>query len=99
YGGTGANSYGTQAFTTSACATGGAGMFTDGTIQKALAGALAASGGTAGNLACVSAGTSYAVAVKLNTSPASWWCVDYTGAGKSVVTSVTAFPTATFTCP
>jgi len=98
YYGNNSNSYGTQLFTTSACSTGGAGMFTDTTIQKALAGALTASGGTAGNLACVAAGTSYAVGVKLNTGN-SWWCVDYTGKAGQVLNSTQAFPTASFTCP
>ena len=99
YGGAGGNSYGTQAFTTTACTTGGAGIFSDGTIQKAAAGALSSSGGTAGNIACNAAGTSYAVGVKL-TSAAAWWCVDSTGVAKNEVTATNAFPTATFaSCP
>jgi prepilin-type N-terminal cleavage/methylation domain-containing protein len=99
YGGTGANSYGTQAFTTSACNTGGAGIFSDATIQKALTGALTASGGTAGSVACNAAATSYAVGVKL-TASAAWWCVDSTGAAKNEVIATNVFPTATFaTCP
>ena len=98
YGGTGANSYGTQAFTTSACNTGGAGMFSDATVQKALTGALTASGNTAGNLACVAAGTTYAVGVKL-TATSSWWCIDSTGNAKAEVIATNAFPTAAFSCP
>ncbi|MCR4333980.1 MAG: type II secretion system GspH family protein [Patescibacteria group bacterium] len=99
YYGSNGNTYGTQAFTTTACNTGGAGMFSDPTIQRALTGALGASGGTAGNVACVAAGTSYAIAVKLNATPSAWWCVDSTGNARSVLTGTTAFPTATFTCP
>ena len=98
YYGNNGNSYGTQAFTTAACNTGGAGMFSDTTIQKAMGGALTASGGTAGNVACVAAGTSYAVATKLNTGT-TWWCVDSTGKAESVTTGTTAFPTASFSCP
>ena len=99
YYGSNGNSYGTQAFTTSLCTSGGAGMFTDATIMRALTGALGASGGTAGNVACVAAGTSYAIGVKLNATPSAWWCVDSTGNAKSVLTGTTAFPVASFTCP
>ncbi len=100
YYGSNGNSYGVQAWagtTNAACA---GGMFADPTIANATKGAYTASGSTSGNIACVAAGSTYAVAIKLVApSPSQWWCVDSTGKSESVVTSVTAFPTATFTCP
>lgn len=98
YSSTNSYSYNTQAFaatTASACS---GGMFSDTNIQKAMASAYSSSGSTSGNIACVAAGTSYAVGVKL-TSVAGWWCVDSTGKAKQVLTSSTAFPTASFSCP
>lgn len=97
YGGTGANSYGTQAFATDAtCYSTGAGMFSDATIKNAIDGAFKAGGSVAGSVACVAAGTSYAVGVKLvSPAAASWWCVDQTGSSKI---ETGAFPAATFSC-
>ncbi|MFA6519207.1 MAG: type II secretion system protein [Candidatus Paceibacterota bacterium] len=98
-GNTGTNTYGTLAFTTGTGCTGaaaGTSLFGDPVTKRALTGALSASGGTAGNLACVAAGTSYAVGVKLLApTTASWWCVDSSGAG---MIKTSTFPTATFTC-
>ena len=64
------------------CPTSGAGtVFRDATIEKAVAAALADSGG--GIAACFSTATAYAVAVSRPTSVAAqtstYWCVDSTG--------------------
>ena len=102
YYGSNSNSYGTAGFvvTTAAACTAAGGLFGDGTITKALAGAYTASGSTSGNIACVAAGTTYAVGVKLNApSPSQWWCVDSSGKAEAVLTSSTAFPSASFSCP
>ena len=99
YGGVGANSYGTLTFATdAACSTAAVGsLFNDATIQKALGGAFLAnqSLGTA-RVACVAAGTTYAIGAKLIApSPAEWWCVDSTGNAKA---ETSTFPTGTFSC-
>jgi len=93
------NSYGTTAFIATLAGCTASGMFTDSNIKAALTAAYSASGSTAGNLACVAAGQTYAVAMKLGMTPASWWCIDSTGVAKSVLVSATAFPTASFACP
>jgi prepilin-type N-terminal cleavage/methylation domain-containing protein len=96
YGGTGTNSYGTQAFGTDAtCYSTGAGMFTDTTVKKALDGAFKAGGSAVGSVACVAASQTYAVGVKLTATAGEWWCVDSTGSAQK---KTVAFPTATFTC-
>lgn len=99
YGTASPNSYGTQAFAATIAACTGAGMFSDPNIRSAMNAAYAASGSAAGNVACVANGQTYAVAVRLTTTPASWWCIDSTGVAKSVLISSTAFPTVAFSCP
>ena len=96
YGDASPNGYGTQAFTATTAAACAAGMFGNATIAKALLAAYNTSGGTSGNIACVAAGTSYAIAVKLvSPSPAEWWCVDSAGGATN---KTTAFPIASFSC-
>jgi prepilin-type N-terminal cleavage/methylation domain-containing protein len=100
YGGTGGNSYGTQAFGATIAACTGAGMFGDTTVAKAMNALYAASGSVVGSVACVAAASTYAVAAKLvSPTAATWWCIDSTGKSESVLVSSTAFPVATFTCP
>lgn len=90
------NSYGASAFATDAgCDSTGTGMFTDVTIKKALDGAFKAGGSVAGSVACVAAGTTYAIASKLTATAGEWWCVDSTGSAKK---ETSAFPTASFSC-
>ncbi len=80
YGGTGANSYGTQTatFGSGSCTNG---VFSDATIKKALSGADGVNG--AKNVACYASadGTAYLAAAELTTG-SNYWCVDQTGAGK-----------------
>ena len=94
YGSAGANTYGTQAWSSGAATACTDGMFSDTTITKALAGADSANG--AGKVACVATLTGYIVAAEL-TSSASYWCVDQTGVGK--VESGAIPSTAPSACP
>lgn len=91
YGGTGGSTYGPDG---NALCT--AGVFSDGTITKAIAGAVAANGGTA--LTCNSSKTAYAVSSKMSTQRTSgtndYWCVDSTGGASKSTTALT-----TTTCP
>lgn len=98
YGGTGANSY-SPAFSLAACPTSGSSMFfADGTIAKAIAQARTASGGTFGNLVCVSTASAYAVSAKLATPIGTdgYWCIDSTGNAKSEAAALSGSMTA---CP
>ncbi|MFA6278556.1 MAG: type II secretion system protein [Candidatus Paceibacterota bacterium] len=99
YGTQSPNVYGTVGFVNTLAGCTASAMFADPNVKAALTAAYSASGSTAGNLACVAAGQTYAIAVKLTGTPASWWCVDSSGVAKSVLTGTTAFPTAPFTCP
>ncbi len=81
YGGAGSNSYGTQTWTNTTAVACSAGVFSDTTVGKALAGAYAANGSTSGNVGCAAGGTTYVVAAKL-TSSSNYWCVDSTGTAK-----------------
>ncbi len=104
YGGTGANSYGTQTWTAgsgtaaAACTTSGTGsMFSDITIRRALTAADGING--SGNVACFANGTGYVVVAALTDTSGTYWCIDSTGAGAKVTS---AFPTAAPTgnvCP
>jgi len=93
YYGSNSNSYGTQAFATGASTGCTAGIFSDTTVTKALAGADSANG--SGNVDCAAGGTTYVVAAALSTS--GYWCVDSTGTAKSYTT---ALPTSAISaCP
>lgn len=88
--------YGTQAWaTTDATCT--AGMFSDGTVSRAIIAADSINGATANNIGCASTATSYVVAAQLTSDTGRYYCIDSTGNGK-VVTA--AFPTvAIAACP
>jgi len=93
YGGAGINTYGTQLWSSGAATACTGGVFSDGTITKALGGADAVNG--AGNVACVANLTGYLAAAQLTTS--GWWCIDHTGTGKL---ETGAWPSAVIaTCP
>ena len=83
YGGVGANTYGTQAFSSGAATACTGGMFSDGTIVNALKGADAANG--TGNVDCAATATTYVVAVATSVG---YWCVDSTGNAKGYTTAL-----------
>ena len=96
------NSYGTQTSTTGSGASGYAaclnGVFSSGTIKKALQGADTVNG--AGNISCYAStdGTAYLVAAQLTSpTPTSYyWCIDQTGAGRQVSGTL---PSSLTACP
>ena len=91
YGGTGVNSYGTANPSNTCAAVGTAlsatSVFTDQTIEKAVAGADTANGtdATYGVVVCNSTPTAYAVGSGLQNGVGTnrYWCVDSTGNAKS----------------
>ena len=93
---TNANSYGAQTWATTA-ATCTAGMFSDGTIGKAVAAADLTNGTTANNVGCASTASTYVVAAQLVANTGQYYCVDSTGNAK-VVTAT--FPSSAIaSCP
>lgn len=88
--------YGAQTWATTA-ATCTAGIFSDGTISRAIAATDSTNGATANNIGCAAAGSSYVVAAQLTSNTGQYYCIDSTGNGK-VVTA--AFPTTAISaCP
>jgi type IV pilus assembly protein PilA len=88
--------YGVQAWATTA-ATCTTGMFSDGTINRAIIAADSINGTTANNIGCASTATSYVVAAQLTSNTGTYYCIDSTGNGR-VVTGT--FPTvAIAACP
>jgi type II secretory pathway pseudopilin PulG len=95
YYGDNGNSYGTQVWSSGAASACTGGMFSDGNISRALAGADTANG--TGDVDCVADGTSYLAAAALLTTADTYWCVDSTGAAKMVDAALPT--TAIATCP
>jgi prepilin-type N-terminal cleavage/methylation domain-containing protein len=102
YYGNNGNSYGDQAYITTGAVNCTGGMFSEGTIKNALAGAdnaNGASGTNTGKVGCYSTATSpsaYVVTASLASSTASlasYWCVDSTGfAGQLTAAAFPAGP-------
>ena len=93
YGGTGANSYGSTGAVGSAGTNGGTcpatsvalaatSVFTDQSIEKAVAGADSANG--SGTVGCNMSSTAYAAAAQLVTDNTKAWCVDSAGNAKQI---------------
>jgi len=96
YGGDGANSYGTQAWSSGAATACTGGMFSDTVTQRALAGADAVNG--TGDVACYAGDTEYVVAAALSGNTA-YWCVDEGGGARTVSAVLPAQGAPITDCP
>ena len=92
------NGYGAQGYVnTSACRTGGAGMFSDSAVQAQITDAYSKNGNAEAK--CGSTISTYMLAIPLKTATAGAWCIDHSGNSKNITTAQFNALAAIVTCP
>ena len=96
YDGTGVNKYnsdGTTGLASAACAATANTVFAETVVASAITGAITANGGTAANVsrcAVASSGATYAIAIQSKVTTGNWFCIDSTGASKTLTVATPA---------